>query len=205
MLFVSGFVAVSTVFAKVGVGIGTGKIVVDEPLKAGMVNKLPSITVVNTGDVPSEYVLSVQYHQDQEELLPSRDWFVFSPEKFPLEPGAVQLVEISLRLPVAVEPGNYFAYLEAGPTSTDESGASRVGIAAAAKLNFSIEPANIFMGVYYRITTLWSFYQPWSSRVALACALLIGAALVRRYVKIELRGTPKNTEPEGEKKPDSAK
>lgn len=177
----------SIVASKVGVGIGTGKIVVDQPLKAGMINKLPEITVVNTGDVASEYAVSVQYHQDQKELKPAESWFVFTPEKFSLEPGGVQVVSISLHLPLQVEPGNYFSYLEAAPVMVSKDGSSQVGVAAAAKLNFSIEAANVFMGIYYKVIALWNFYQPWPARILLLFLLLIGAALAKRYIKIELK------------------
>lgn len=187
-------VATSVVLAKVGVGIGTGKIVVDEPLKAGMINSLPGISVVNTGDVPSNYKLSVQYHQDQPEKMPLENWFVFSPSNFTLEPGEVQLVSISLHLPLQVEPGDYFAYLEAAPILVAQDGNSQVGIAAAAKLYFSIDAANVFMAVYYKVVSLWNFYQPWTSRVALLGALLIGVVILRRYVKIELRPSSTKTQ-----------
>ncbi len=43
------------VFARIGVGVGTGKITIDENLKPGIIYKLPPLTVVNTGDEASDY------------------------------------------------------------------------------------------------------------------------------------------------------
>ena len=192
-LLLLGFSA-QQVHAKVGVGIGTGKIIVDEPLKAGMINSLPSISVVNTGDVTSDYKLSVQYHQDQPEKQPLESWFVFSPNNFTLEPNEVQVVDISLHLPLQVEPGEYFAYLEAAPVILAQDGNSQVGIAAAAKLYFTIDAANVFMALYYKTISFWNFYQPWTSRITLIITVLIGVVIFRRYVKIELRPRNNNTQ-----------
>jgi hypothetical protein len=98
--------------ASVGVGVGTGKIQVDEKLKGGMMYKLPPITVMNTGDVPADYSLNVTYYETQPQLKPARDWFVFTPEKVFLGPGESKNIGIQLNLPLKVVPGDYFAFLE---------------------------------------------------------------------------------------------
>lgn len=148
------------VFAKIGVGVGTGKIVVQDKLKPGSIYELPSLTVFNTGDVKSEYTVDVAYHEKQPELRPGKSWFIFSPSKFTLEPGKAQEVKIKLNLPVRTEPGKYFAYLEGHPLAKSKDGNTTIGIAAAAKLYFTVVPGNIFEGLYYKLITFLKIYYP---------------------------------------------
>ena len=170
--------------AKIGVGVGTGKITVDQPLKPGLIYTLPSLSVVNTGDEPGEYGVSIEYHEGQEQradmgLRPNKEWFKFEPESFYLEPGQSQPVQIKLSLPIkGVKPGKYFAYLEGHPVKKNVGGQTSIGVAAAAKLYFTVAPANIFQGIYYRFISLYSRYHPWDT-IILA---LIFAALVLRFI-----------------------
>jgi hypothetical protein len=156
------------VLARIGVGVGIGKIVVDQPLKPGLIYTLPSLPVLNTGDEPGEYSISIEYHEGQEQnpemgLKPQREWFSFEPEKFYLEPGQIQQVKIKLSLPVkGVKPGQYFAYLEGHPIKKSTSGQTTIGVAAAARLYFKVVPANFFAGLYYRIASIFALYYPWS-------------------------------------------
>lgn len=165
----------SLIFARLGVGIGTGKIVVDEKLKSGIIYVLPSLTVVNTGDEVSDYTVSVAYHTDQPELMPSKDWFSFTPIVFELKPGDSQVVEVKLNLPLRTEPGQYFAYLEGSPIIIKEDGKSSVGIAAAAKLYFEIEPSNIFEALYFKLVSFFHVYAPWPQRVSY---IVLGISLI---------------------------
>lgn len=66
--------------AAIGVGVGSGKIQVDEELKPGSVYELPPISVTNTGDEISEYEMAITYHEQQAELEPKEEWFVFTPQ-----------------------------------------------------------------------------------------------------------------------------
>jgi len=173
----------SYALAKIGVGIGAGKITVDEPLKAGEIYDLPALPVLNTGDEPSEYGVSIEYHEGQEEredmgFKPERNWFRFSPATFRLAPGESRVVDITLTLPVRVVPGQYFAYLEAHPIRESVAGITSVNVAAATKLYFTVEPSNIFYGLYYRVTGLYARYHPWDT-VVLAIVLV---ALALRFI-----------------------
>lgn len=174
-------------FAKVGVGVGTGKIIVDEQLKPGLIYTLPVLPVLNTGDEPGEYGVSIEYHEGQETradmgLKPLEEWFSFVPSNFHLEPGQVQTVEIRLNLPIkGVRPGQYFVYLEAHPVQESVAGQTRVGIAAATKLWFTVEPANFFSGVYYRVVSLLTLYSPWSYVALAILGVVILIALFRRF------------------------
>jgi len=169
---------------RIGVGVGTGKIVVNKPLKPGLIYDLPSLSVMNTGDEPGNYGVSIEYHEGQEArsdmgLKPSREWFNFEPEKFYLEPGQAQQVKIKLTLPLkGVKPGAYFVYLEGHPIKKDVAGQTSIGVAAAAKLYFTVAASNIFQGIYYRFISLYSRYHPWDT-IVLA---LIAAAILFRFV-----------------------
>jgi len=175
-----------TAFAKIGVGVNTGKIQVDEKLKAGMIYQLPLITVINTGNEPAEYGVSVAYHQDQLELRPESTWFSFSPVKFHLEPGKGQSIETRISLPLKIEPGNYFAYLEGHPLVTTVKGSTSVGVAAASKLYFTVVPANIFYGIYYKTVSFFKVYAPWPQRVAIILAAVVLLILFKRFFNINI-------------------
>lgn len=168
-------VAPTLVFAGLGVGVGTGKMVVDEPLQPGTIYDLPALAVINTGDIPAAYSVGVSGRESQPELLPKEEWFSFSPTEFDLEPGASQMVQVTLQLPLKVQPGDYFAFVKGFPVPKGEGGAS-IGLAAAAKLYFTVSPANIFVGLYYRALTLWQRYLPWSNIIA---AVILGFFLLR--------------------------
>jgi len=85
-------------------------------------------------------------------------------------------VQIKLTLPVKTNPGNYFAYLEAHPVKkTVSSGGTTIGVAAAAKLYFTVAPANIFQGIYYRFISIYSRYHPWDTIIL---AVIFTATLI---------------------------
>ncbi|MEK7572061.1 MAG: hypothetical protein AAB553_07355 [Patescibacteria group bacterium] len=175
-----------SVLAKIGVGVGTGKIHVDEKLKPGIIYELPPLTVFNTGDVASDYEVNVAYHEKQPELKPDESWFIFSPEKFHLEPGKSQEVTIKLNLPVRTEPGDYFAYLEGHPYATSKDGNTTVGIAAAAKLYFTVVPGSFLEGIYFKVLSFWQVYAPWPQRVLIGLFILASILLLKRFFHIQV-------------------
>ena len=171
------------VSAKIGVGVGSGKIQVDQSLKAGLIYTLPALTVINTGDEITEYGVDLQYKDKQTELTPSKDWFVFEPKSFTLEPGKSQAVQIKLTLPISgVEPGDYFVFLQGFPLKKVETGGSTsVGIAAASKLYFTIEPANFLFAIYYRLLSIYKQYTPWSLVFVVVFLAAIFVSILRRF------------------------
>lgn len=177
--------------ARIGVGVGTGKIQVTQKLKPGQIYLLPSISVLNTGDEKAVYKVGIEYHEKQPENMPPRDWFLFEPNGFELEPGQAKLVEIRLNVPLKAIPGEYFAYLEASPDLKSVNGQTSVGVAAASKLYFTISPANFIEGVYYRTISLWKLYEPWTSRTAYGIGVVIALILFKKYFRIELNTTKK--------------
>jgi len=188
LIFLVFIVLPLAVFARIGVGVGIGKMQVEKKLKAGMVFQLPSLPVLNTGDEPSEYEATVEYHEGVPELRPPREWFSFNPQRFYLEPGKVQQVEVILSLPVKAQPGDYFAYLEGHPIkkTTIPIGGATIGVAAAAKLYFTVAPANIFQGIYYRFISLYSRYHPYDTIVLAIIFVAILILLFRKHFKIQI-------------------
>lgn len=173
-------------FARIGVGVGTGIIQVDDKLRSGMSYELPSLTVLNTGDESSDYFVSLAYHQDQPELAPPKEWFSFTPKSFYLEPGEAQTVKIRLNLPLKTPIGDYFAYLEGQPTKRNESGSTSIGIAAAAKLYFTVAPTNFIAGIYYKLFTLWKIYHPWTTGLSIIIGCITLIFLFRKFFNFEL-------------------
>lgn len=181
IIFCLGLILPALTFAKIGVGVGTGKIQVDQLLTAGLIYTLPPLTVLNTGDEPGEYGVGIQYRENQPEMRPDKEWFSFEPSNFYLEPGQVQAVQIKLKLPVkGAKPGDYFAFLQGFPVKKTTVGATSVGVAAAAKLYFTVEPANFFMGIYYRAVSLYQLYYPWS---LIASIIFILAILIISFLR----------------------
>jgi len=173
--------------AKIGVGVGTGKIVVENELKAGMIYQLPPLTIINTGDVPSDYIVSTSYFDTQPELRPPLEWFTFSPEDFRLDPGQVQVVQIKVNLPLKTVPGKYFTYLEGRPIKKSEDGKTSIAIAAAAKLYFTVAPANFIQAVYYKIASLWKIYSPWTDRAGILILVMIVVFFFKRFFNLQIR------------------
>lgn len=176
----------SLVSARIGVGVGTGKIQVEDELKPGTIYELPPLTVINTGDETSAYEVAVSYHEKQPELRPEDSWFVFSPQKFELDPGEVQTVTVKVDLPVRVEPGEYFAYLEGHPLKKTEAGEASIGIAAAAKLYFTVVPGSFIEGVYYKILSFWNIYAPWPQRVVTVLGIIVLFIIFKRFFHIQV-------------------
>jgi P pilus assembly chaperone PapD len=156
------FVIPSIVLARIGVGVATGKIIIEEGLNPGETYLLPTFSVVNTGDENSNYSASIEYKQDIEELSPSKEWFTIEPNEFNLDANNVQNVKLKLNIPIKATPGNYFAFIEAHPIKDSETPGASINIAAASKLYFTIKPANIFQAVYYKIVSFFVNNAPWS-------------------------------------------
>lgn len=187
------FLFPTLIFAKVGVGVGSGKIQVEKPLQPGMIHQLPPLTVFNTGDEPGLYSAGVEYHENQKQRRPPQDWFTFKPKEFELDPKESQIVKITLTLPLKAKPGEYFAYLEGFPIQKTTSGQTNIGVAAAAKLYFSIAPANVFIGIYYRLLTFWKNNLPWTNIAAIVTIFSILVVVFRQHFDLQLRVAKKDT------------
>lgn len=186
VLFLSFFLLPQFAMAKIGVGVGTGKIEVDEILVPGSYYNLPNIPVINTGDTETTYSLNIAYHEGQEQLMPDKKWFTFSPGVFSLQPLQSKLVETKLNLPMNAEPGLYFAYVEAQPHIKDTTGQTKVGVSAATKLYFAVAPANWRLAMYFKIKTFLKVYSPWPQRTFIVLLVLALLLVLRRFLKLEI-------------------
>ncbi|MBI4136022.1 MAG: hypothetical protein HY481_00515 [Candidatus Vogelbacteria bacterium] len=171
--------------ARVGVGMGQGEIRLTEPTKPGGIYALPSLRIFNTGDETATYGMGVAYHQENPELRPRREWFIFKPETFILEPQQSQEVAITMLVPVKAEPGDYFAFLESGPVPSNEPGTT-VGIAVATKLFFTMVPANLFQAINYRIVSFFKIYSPWPQIGLGVLAAVILLFLFRKFFSLNI-------------------
>jgi hypothetical protein len=174
-------------YSKIGVGVGIGKIEVDQQLRPGQTYNLPDLPVINTGDEPSSYQVSAEYRENVQELRPDKNWINFYPDTISLEPNSVKMVKVTLDLPIDAKPGDYFVFLQAQPIKSDVAGGvSTVNIAAAAKLYFTIVPANIFMGVYYKLESLWDKFYPWDLVVVLLIIFIVLVYIFRKKFNIQI-------------------
>ncbi len=87
---------------------------------------------------------------------------------------------IVLNLPVKTPPGNYFAYMEAHPVVKAQAGTS-VGVAAAAKLYFTVAPSSVWQALYIKISTWLAARSPWSYIVIWIVAAAVILSILRRY------------------------
>jgi len=186
-LMICGFVT-GTVQAQsqIGVGIMPGVIRVDKPVLPGGQYKLPSLQVVNTGNVTSQYELVIVKMAKQIELQPPAEFISYSPKSFSIEPGANQVVSLSLDIPINAIPGDYLAYVEAHPVSRS-TGGTTIGIAAATKLYFTIMPASIFQALINTVTSAFSRAAPFSYIVLGIPVMGLTAFFAKRYIKLEIK------------------
>jgi len=188
--------------AKLGVGVGAGKIEFNEPLRMGGIYNFPPLTVINTGDEAGEYGAGIDFKENQPELAPSKEWFTFTPDSFHLEPGQSQVVQVQASIPVKTVPGNYFAYLEGHPIRKNQpAGGAVIGISAATKMYFTIAPSNIFQALFYRLASLLKNNAPWSYVVLVIILLSVVMVVFRKYFSFNIGISRKPAaKPDDEKK-----
>ena len=182
---VIGFLGAGSVQAEVGLGIMPATIRVEEALMPGGRYRLPSLQVLNTGTEGSQYELGFARMAVQDELQPPNEFISFSPGSFYIEPGANQIVSLSLDIPIKAKPGDYLAYIKAHPVS--EVGGTSIGIAVATKLYFTVKPANVVAGVANAVGNFFSRTAPFSY-VVVGVVVLGGAIFfLRQRIKFEVR------------------
>jgi hypothetical protein len=151
---------VSSSSADVGVGVSLGRIEITDQLVAGRDYRLPALGVLNTGDEPGTYEVAITYRADQQQRRPSEKWFDLEPQRFHLEAGTSQNVEVRLVLPDGTDPGDYFAYLEARPVNAGSG--VRVGVAAATRVTFTVKPSSWWQAQQIKINRWLDESEPWS-------------------------------------------
>ncbi len=67
-----------------------------------------------------------------------------------------------------------------------QSGNTTVGVAAAAKLYFTVVPANLVQGVYYKVISLWQIYSPWTMIAALVLGAVVLISIFKKYFNLQI-------------------
>jgi hypothetical protein len=168
--------------ADIGVGVDLAEINIDEVLTAGNAYNLPAVGVINTGDRAADYEVEITYMNEQEEMMPSADWFRFDPQRFRLEAGTSKKISISLHIPQDASPGQYFALIEAHPV-VGGSGGITIGIAAATKLRFNV---NKDIPVLSAIGNFFRDHAPYSYIGLGVVVAVIVVLLLRRFFRFNV-------------------
>lgn len=171
--------------ADTGVSIDVGKIAISQKLTPGGGYRLPTFGVRNPGTEPSSYRLRVTYLEGQVAKRPPGDWFHFAPAKLVLGPNETQPVQVRLVLPTGADPGDYEALVGA-EIASDDPGA-RVGAAAAARVTFTVEPANILSAWWLKLRTFLSDGTPWTWLVPVVLVLGTLTLQMRRRFTLSVR------------------
>ena len=108
-------------------------------------------------------------------------WIIVSPKTITLAAGAAGQVNATMRIPVNARPGEYQALVVFQPVAPGAS-ADTPNIQVGTKVVFRIAQSNLFVGVYWRIRSLFEIFTPWSYMV-LALLVLVPLAwfLARRF------------------------
>lgn len=188
--------------AGIGVGVGMGKIVLDEPLQPGGVYTLPSLPVINTGTEYSQYTVIPEYRESAKELRPEKNWFAFDPSSFGMEPGTSQSINVVLSIPSEAKPGDYFVFLQAQPIKDEaliDNSNTAINVAAATKLYFTIAPSNIFQAIYYKTITLYDKFYPYDAMVLGFIIFTIIIFIIKNKFNIKISSKKEKIEAEDEK------
>jgi hypothetical protein len=162
-----------------GVALDLGGIDVVQSLTPGGGYALPPLGVRNPGDEVASYRLVVSHAERQQGKLIPEQWLRFEPAELTLPPGKTAKVQMRLSLPAGADPGDYEGLLAA--RIVEKGSGARVGAGAATKVSFSVEPATLLGGWWYRLRTAVSDNQPWAWLVpALLALTLLGLPAVSR-------------------------
>jgi hypothetical protein len=162
-----------------GVGINLSRIEVANDLVQGGGYSLPDFAVINTGDEPAEYEVTIGFVSGQTQRRPDAGWFEFQPRRFSLEPGEQQDVTLRLVLPSGADTGDYFAQVQA-QIVTEGTGNS-VGVAAAAPLLFTVESSSWWAALRLEVSRFLRDMEPWSYLVEGLLIVTVVSYLVIRY------------------------
>jgi len=184
LVIISGLFGASTAHADRGVGINVSGIAVTDTLAQGGGYNLPGFAVINTGDEPAEYEVTVSSVANQPQRRPDASWFEFQPRRFTLEPGKVQNVQTRLVLPSGADTGDYFGQIQAQVVT--EGTGNTVGIAAAARLSFTVEPSSWFAAQRLRFARFLRDMEPWTYVVEGALIAGLAGYLIVRYSPVKV-------------------
>lgn len=167
-----------------GVRLDAGRIAIDEPLSPGQTYHLPTIGVSDPGDEGASYTMQVEVLNGAR--APDPSWFEFDHGSFDLQPGQTQPVAITMRIPTSAEPGDYTALL-AAQIGSRSSGGVGVGAAAAARLTFTVRPANELAALWNVLGSWYAENRPWVAPLAAVLTIVLAGWFVRRHLSVDIR------------------
>lgn len=114
--------------------------------------------------------------------------------KFPkLNPNLIFIIILlaavifpAVKFVMATDPGEYFAFLEGYPVMKSEAGVTGVGVAAAAKLYFTVAPSNLWRAILFRASTLFNRFRPWTYVVPSVILLAIIIVFFRKFFSFNI-------------------
>jgi hypothetical protein len=179
MLLAYVLLGTSASHADRGVGINISRIEVTERLAQGGDYSLSTFAVINTGDEPAEYEVTIRHLASQVQHRPESDWFDFEPRHFELQPGDLQNVSVRLEIPSGADTGDYYAQVHAEIVTAGTG--NSVAVAAAAPLSFTVKPAGWFAAQRLRISRFLRDLEPWTYVVEGALLVTVAGYLIVRY------------------------
>lgn len=188
MSFLKIFLGVVVALAQTGVGVGLGKVEINEPLAPGGIYRLPDLPVINTGEVGGTYQVRAT-DVSHPAGVETDGWLRFRPQTFPLEPEQSRLVKVTLTLPFDALEGDYLVYLEASPVQNPQKGVA-IGPAAATKLYFSVKSGAVLGALRTRIIT-FILSRPEIYLLLAALLLLEALFIIRRHYHFHIEARTK--------------
>ncbi len=155
--------------------IGPANVAVLEPVALGGEARMPSLTVMNHGDVAGAFVMSVIIVRDEERLAADPSWFTFEPQRMVIAPGGASDVRVLLRVPADAEEGVYRVLLVThteGSSFAEGGAAIRAGVATT--LDFTVK--DLSPGFFDPAVDWFQDRSPFSY---IGVGLLVGLAAVQ--------------------------
>lgn len=169
-----------TVYAGIGVGTDTGKIVVTDAMPAGGSYTLPSFKLINAGTVPTGYILKSVAMTGT--MVPDASWFTFEPKAVYLGAQQSAVITVTVNVPADAKPGMYKCLLVGEPSevTTRPSGA-HVNIGAGPRLEMQVTASDPLQTAL-SLPKKWFFGgMPWTAGGSAALVLaIVGTTTVAR-------------------------
>jgi hypothetical protein len=173
--------------ASIGVGIQAGPVRLSSAAHPGGSYALPPVYVVNTGTQPESLTIGIERISAGAARLVPASWVRASGSAVRLDHNQGTHIPLQLVIPPTARPGQYLSDVIVRGSVAVSDGSANLGVAAATKLEFSIEPGVVSGG--------WFSMPGWVLLAAAGLLLLAAAALGvhRSGVRIRIEREPART------------
>ena len=155
--------------------IAPASVEVLEPVALGGEARMPSLTVMNHGDVAGAFLMRVTVIRDQKGLAANPSWFTFEPRRMVIAPGGESEVRVLLRVPDDAEEGAYRVLLVTHPEgSSFVEGGAAISAGVATVLDFTVK--DLSPGFFDPLIDWFEDRSPFSY---IGVGLLVGLAVIR--------------------------